>query len=646
MTITVTAPNGATVNFPDGTDHETINGVMTQNFHPDPPPAPDIGEDRKSTVSALRGIPIVGAYVDKGTAALNAAAQPFTETGLSNADNFSDRMAENEKTIKAATDAYEASHPIGTTAGKVALGAAAMVPAALAAPEILGAEAGLGTAMGANAAIGGADAAARGGNPVAGALTGAALPAAFAGAGTVAGALARPFVSNARAIFNPDGYADLQIARAVHESGQTPQQLGQRVADANAEGTPLTLSDALGKPGQDMLSTVTRSPGQGSTDAAAALNSRQAGQGRRVVNALQDGFGSRMTPDQLESAMTDARGAQADADYGAVRDDAQPVDVTNVLDHIDQHVAPFGVDHDRIAPDGITGRMLSYRRMLGGDSTNLDGSADGGLNDFNAAQSVRNDLSDEIQRSVRSGDNNKARVLGGVLRQLDNSLENSSEGFKEANRNFSQASRDIDAIGQGRTAAQRGRTEDTIPQFSALQPRGQQAFRTGYVDPAIQAAQGAGVGANKAAPLLNDAFQDEAGAIAPRNDQMQRRLADENTMFETRNRALGGSKTFDNMAHADAMGVDPTLIGHILSHNYVGALHHLVSAGTNAFTGNTAAVRAAVGRRLLDRGVNAQNLNQAIGDTIARIQFMQQLSRGVRNVGSNALATLPAQKSN
>jgi hypothetical protein len=32
MTITVTAPNGATVQFPDGTDHDTINGVMAQNF--------------------------------------------------------------------------------------------------------------------------------------------------------------------------------------------------------------------------------------------------------------------------------------------------------------------------------------------------------------------------------------------------------------------------------------------------------------------------------------------------------------------------------------------------------------------------------------------------------------------------------------
>lgn len=663
MTITVTAPNGASVQFPDGTDHDTINSVMTQNFHPAAPLAPDIGENRESAIAALRGIPIAGAYVDKAAAALNAVAQPYTETGLSKADNFSDRMDENEKTIKAATDAYETSHPIGTTVGKVALGAAAMVPAALAAPEILGAGAGLPMAMGANAAIGGADAVARGGNIAAGALTGAALPAAFHAAGTVAGAVARPFVSNVRAAINPEGYADSQIARAVSESGQTPQQLGDRVAAANAEGTPLALADALGKPGQDMLSTVTRSPGQGATDAAEFLQNRQSGQGRRVVNALTDGFDSRQTPDQLETHMTAARGAQADRDYGAVRDDAQPVDVTNVLDHIDQHLAPFGVAHDRIAPDGITGRMLAYRRMLGGTGTDLDGTATGGLNDFNAASAVRNDLADEIQRSVQSGDNNKARVLGGVRTRLDQALEDASPGFRQANANFRQASQNIDAIGEGRNASMRGRTEDIIPQFNALQLAGQRAFRTGYVDPLIQDARAAAPGANKARPLMNDAFRDEAAAMAPRGQvvngrvlpgmnvnvagpQMTRRIANENTMFETHNRALGGSKTADNFNNDAAMGVDPTLIGHILSHNYAGALHHLVSSGANALTGNTAAVRAAVGRRLLDRGVNAQNLNQAIGDTIQRIQFMQQLSRGVNRVSSGALATLPAQKSN
>lgn len=500
-------------------------------------------------------------------------------------------------------------------------------------------------------------------NAVKGAGTGLAIGGALPVAATVAKGLAAAPAGWLKALTNPEGYADSQVARVVHESGQTPQQLGDRVAAANAEGTPLTLADALGKPGQDMLSTVTRSPGQGSTDAAAALNSRQAGQGRRVVNALTEGFDSPQTPDALRGAMMDARDTAADASYGAVRDDAEPVNVTNVLDHIDQHLEPFGVPQDTEAEDGITGSMRKYRRMLGANSTNLDGSAAGGLNDFRVAQQVRGDLSDEIQRSVRAGDNNKARVLGGVLRRLDNSLEDASPGFKQANRDFRRASQNIDAIDQGRDASMRGRTEDILPQFNALEPAGQRAFRTGYVDPLIQDARGAGPGANKAAPLLNDAFRDESAAMAPRGQvvngrvvpgmnvdvagpRMARRIADENTMFETRNRALGGSKTADNLNNDAAMAVDPHLIGNVLSSNWHGAIRNVLSAGHTVMTGNTPAVRAAVGRILLDRGVNPQNLQNAIGQTVARIQFMQQLARGVGRAGSGALAVARPGQSN
>ena len=87
-----------------------------------------IGDNRASTIAGVRGIPLAGAYVDKGTALLNAAAQPWLETGLSHAGTFAERTAENENTIKAATDHYEQDHPIGTGVGKFAIGAGALAP--------------------------------------------------------------------------------------------------------------------------------------------------------------------------------------------------------------------------------------------------------------------------------------------------------------------------------------------------------------------------------------------------------------------------------------------------------------------------------------------------------------------------------------
>jgi hypothetical protein len=79
----------------------------------------------------------------------------------------------------------------------------------------------------------------------------------------------------------------------------------------------------------------------------------------------------------------------------------------------------------------------------------------------------------------------RARLLRGLLREVDQAMENASEGYLQANRNFTQATRNIDAIEAGSNAARRGRVEDTIPAFNGLTPEGQQAFRADYVDPLI-----------------------------------------------------------------------------------------------------------------------------------------------------------------
>ena len=471
----------------------------------------------------------------------------------------------------------------------------------------------------------------RGSNALKGAGLGAVVGGATPGVLGLLGAAASPIVSNIRARVNPEGYAQSQIARAVSESGLTPGQITNDLTSAAREGQGMfTLADAMGNPGQRMLSTVTRAPGQARTDVVNFLENRQAGQGRRISSALAEGFDSPQTAAQTEARMTQARDAAANAEYGTVRRDAQPVDVSGVISHIDDILAPYGVGQNVAANDAAAGSLANLRRRL----TNGEQTA----NDFNLLQRVRGDLSDEIQQARQSGAGNRARLLGGALRELDTALENSSAGFRDANRNFAQASRNIEAVGQGRDASMRGRTEDVIPRFQGLTPEGQQAFRAGYVDPLIAQTQGAAFGVNKARPLMNDAFQAEGGVMAPGNPLMQRRIGREHTMFETRNAAMGGSKTADNLADQAAMGVDPTLIGNILSGNWSGAMRSALSAGSNALTGNTPQVRQEVGRILLQNGVSAGALNRMINDTIARIQFVQNMARNVGRGASGGLA--------
>jgi len=202
--------------------------------------------------------------------------------------------------------------------------------------------------------------------------------------------------------------------------------------------------------------------------------------------------------------MTQARDDAADAEYGDVRDDAQPVDITNVIATIDRTLSPGTAFNTNIANDSVEAALANVRAKLTDGRSNLT--------DFQAVQRVRGDVSDMAQSAA-----NKARLLRGVLRQLDASLENASEGYLAANQRFAQASRNIEDVQAGRDAALRGRTEDTIPAFRALTPEGQGAFRTGYVDPLIADAQKAAPGVNKARPLLNNALHHDPSRMQPRD---------------------------------------------------------------------------------------------------------------------------------
>lgn len=469
----------------------------------------------------------------------------------------------------------------------------------------------------------------RGSNALKGAGLGAVVGGATPGVLGLLGAAASPVVSNIRARVNPEGYAQSQVARAVSESGLSPNQITDDLARAGREGQGMfTLADAMGNPGQRMLSTVTRAPGQGRTDVVNFLENRQAGQGRRISNTLAEGFDSPQTAAQTEARLTAQRGSDADASYGAARAGAGRTDVIPAINNIDRTIGTGPGQTLQAANDSVEGALRPFRERL--SHVNPD--------DFEAVQRIRFDMADAAQNARQSGYGNRAREISNAVRELDTAMEAASPGYQQANRNFAQASRSIEAVGQGRDAAMRGRTEDVIPRFQGLAPEGQQAFRAGYVDPLIGQTQGAAFGVNKARPLMNDAFQAEAGAMAPGNPLMQRRIGREHTMFETRNTAMGGSKTADNLADQAAMGVDPTLVGNVLSGNWSGAMRSAVSAGSNALTGNTPQVRQEIARILLQNGVSAGALNHMINDTIARIQFVQNMARNVGRGASGGLA--------
>lgn len=449
-----------------------------------------------------------------------------------------------------------------------------------------------------------------------------------------------PVVSNLRARINPEGFATSQLARGISESGLTPQQIGRSVSDAAADGQGMfTIADALGNPGQRLLSTVTRAPGAGRTDTVNFLDARQAGQSRRVANTLAEGFDSPQTGAQTEARLTQARDAAANAEYGANRAGAGRVDVVPAINNIDRTIGTQPGQVLQATNDSVEGALRPFRERLSRVNPN----------DYEAVQRIRYDMADAAQSARQSGYGNRARLIGNAVRELDNAMEAASPGFRQANRNYAQSTRDIEAVQAGRDAAMRGRTEDTLQAFGNLGQNSQQAFRAGYADPLIASAQSSAFGSNAARPLTSIAFRDEAAALAPRNTQMQNRLARENTMFETRNAAMGGSKTVDNLADAQANGIDPSLVFNIINGNWQGALRSVAASGSNALTGNTPAVREALGRMLRMSGpdVTPQALSRLVDSTLQRIQYVQRLAQNAGRGASGGLAiAAPGQQKN
>jgi hypothetical protein len=497
-----------------------------------------------------------------------------------------------------------------------------------------------GLAMGAGAGLmEGNSLAERGQNALTGGLLGGAVGGAAPGAIAMGGAALSPLLSNIRARVNPQGFASNQVARAVIESGQTPQQIAGQVGQAAAEGQGMfTLADAMGNAGQRMLSTTARAPGPGRTAVVDFLEGRQAGQGRRVANTLAEGFDSPQTAAQTEARLTTQRGNEANVNYGQARHDAGAVNVTPAIEAIDQTLQPgvtrIMAPQTNIADNSIEGALRRARSYL------TDGRSQ--VTNFDQALMAKR----ELDAMIDTASPTVQRTLIPVRNALDNQLAEASQSYANARNTFRQQSQAIEAVDAGRNASMRGRTEDTIPAFRAMPPDQQASYRSGYVDPLIADAQKAAFGVNKARPLTSDAFRDEAAAIAPMRTQgqMERRLGRENTMFETRAQATGGSKTADNLADQGSLRDTPSFVARLGAAGLTGNLRNVISAGTDMLSGNTPQVREAIASILLQRGQNVtpQALQRAIDEAVQRIQRAQMTARILGRGAAGGLAVAPA----
>jgi hypothetical protein len=95
-------------------------------------------------------------------------------------------------------------------------------------------------------------------------------------------------------------------------------------------------------------------------------------------------------------------------------------------------------------------------------------------------------------------------------------------------------------------------------------------------------------------------------------------------MFDTRNHAIGNSRTADNLADAEALKVDPSLLASIFSGDFGGAARRGLGSVSNVLHGSTPEVRQNMARLLLQGGTST-SFEREIGQELASMQTKREL---------------------
>lgn len=550
------------------------------------------------------------------------------------------------KRTRGLLDASRRDHPVAAYGGEIVGGAAA---GGVATAPIMRGATGVASAAGRGAVAGGLEGFGYGlgsgegddrlNNAVRGAGIGAgvgfAAPLVIAGGRTAIDAVSNP-VSSALNIARPT-QASRAIEKAITRSGKSADDVSAALARAASEGQPMYgIADELGPAGQRMLSGTARQPGEARQIISDALTQRQSGQGNRLAGFLADGLDATDTAAARRTAMEGARSANANVAYDAARTGAGPVDVRGALAAIDDRIG--GMQGSGVAGDGIDGALARFRgRLAAGNPAAPNTAVE--LSDFSRVLGVKQDVDDAIGAAVRAGRNNEARELGKLKAALDQALEGASAGYRTANDDFARASREIGQIDSGMAAtSNRVRAEDTVGRYGAMPQGEQSAFRSGYADPLMARIDSAAPGVNKARPLLNDKTTAELGAMVKDPNRLMGQIGRENTMFETANAALGGSRTADNLADiSDVNGLSGNMLLNLLTGNWKAAATQAGDKVLSGLTGRGEATRELIAKALLSNDVQAA-LAPALAaakTTAERSRILEALARstGVRTEG-------------
>jgi len=473
----------------------------------------------------------------------------------------------------------------------------------------------------------------------------AVLPAVAAGVGHGARILQAPRLRD------PENIAIEQVAAAARAGGVTPQQIFERVRDANAAGQPFTVADAIGKEGHRKLGGVYKGPGPHRETITETLTARDLNMPYRVIGKTDQTLGAHGTAEQASEALAQRAAAEAAPIYRqAEQHPSWSNRLQEFLDHPDmQQGLRHGYRLER--RDAVTeGRAFNPHDAMITDFNAAGDPIITGVPNMRTLDMAKRGLDHMIEQSMKDG---RATVDTRSLTRFKNTmlaeLDAINPTYAQGRRAYADPMQIRDAVQAGREMAAPGRRyQDTIQEFQGMrggEPGGvapqfseQQGARIGYADKLAEQTQGGIL-----SPLLrarNTKGQQELEALSleqgPRNinprtgqpePSMTRQFLNrEETMKAGTNKILGGSDTAEKIADAAASpgGADAfNAVSSIVMGNPVGAVQAARDAFNRIRSGESEAQRVAITKSLLE------NLPDKVKQMADRIAIHEERRRGV-----------------